>query len=196
MILTLREKRRQRVRFAFRIGILTIDIAGLFLCLYLETILMKLSGNPDVEILFQKLIQQNGFILQEFNTAISAAKFILLILTVGLCVMLYQLINHEVGSRAHIRRLMHCIGYRRLQIYIHEFVYEMWDLLCGLAISGGIFIVLRIWIWTTKNGMIMEVFEMLHWSMQWDFIVFAGVLVLVCLLNVWCCMDLTHCPQE
>lgn len=185
MILTLREKRRQKIRLAFRIGILSIDIAGLFLCLYLEIILMKISGNPDVEILFQNLMKQNAFILQEFNTAISAAKFILSILAVGLCVMLYQLISHEVQSRARICRLMHCIGYRTLQIYIHEFAYEMWDLLWGFVISGGIFIVLRIWI--TKNGKVMEVFETLHWSAQWDFIVFAGALVLVCLLNGWCC---------
>lgn len=185
MILPLREKKQQKIRFVFRIGILTIDLAGLFLCLYLESILMKISGNPDVEILFQNLIQQNGFILQEFNTAISAAKFIVIILTVGLCVMLYQLISHEVQSRIRIHRLMHCIGYRRLQIYVHEFVYQMWDLLCGFVISGGIFIILRIG--TTKNRRIMEVFDTLHWRMQWDLFVFAGVLVLVCLLNGWCC---------
>ncbi len=185
MILTLREKRRQKIRLAFRIGILAIDIAGLFLFLYLENILMKISKNPDVEILFQNLLRQNAFILQEFNAAISAAKVIMLILAVGLCVMLYQLISHEVQSRARIRRLMRCIGYRTLQIYIHEFVYEMWDLLWGFIISGGIFSVLRIWI--TKNEKIMEVFETLHWSMQWDLFVFAGVLVLLCLLNGWCC---------
>lgn len=185
MILTLREKRRQKIRLAFRIGILAIDIAGLFLCLYLETILMKISKNPDVEILFENLLRQNAFILQEFNAAISAAKFILFILVAGLCVMLYQLINHEVQSRAHIHRLMHCIGYRTLQIYIHEFVYEVWDLLWGFVISGGIFIVLRIWI--TKNGKVMDVFKMLHWSVQGDLFVFFGVMVLVCLLNGGVC---------
>lgn len=185
MILTLREKRRQKIRLAFRIGILAIDIAGVFLCLYLETILMKISKNPDVEILFENLLRQNAFILQEFNAAISAAKFILFILVAGLCVMLYQLINHEVQSRAHIHRLMHCIGYRTLQIYIHEFVYEVWDLLWGFVISGGIFIVLRIWI--TKNGKVMDVFKMLHWSVQGDLFVFFGVMVLVCLLNGGVC---------
>ena len=185
MILTLREKRRQKIRLAFRIGILAIDIAGVFLCLYLETILMKISKNPDVEILFENLLRQNAFILQEFNAAISAAKFILFILVAGLCVMLYQLINHEVQSRAHIHRLMHCIGYRTLQIYIHEFVYEVWDLLWGFVISGGIFIVLRIWI--TKNGKVMDVCKMLHWSVQGDLFVFFGVMVLVCLLNGGVC---------
>lgn len=185
MILTLREKRRQKIRLAFRIGILAIDIAGLFLCLYLETILMKISKNPDVEILFENLLRQNAFILQEFNAAISAAKFILFILVAGLCVMLYQLINHEVQFRAHIHRLMHCIGYRTLQIYLHEFVYEVWDLLWGFVISGGIFIVLRIWI--TKNGKVMDVFKMLHWSVQGDLFVFFGVMVLVCLLNGGVC---------
>lgn len=180
MFLTLREKRQQKMA-AFRAVILTMNTAGLLFCLYLERILASVTKNREMEELCNRLILENGFLLEEFTTVIRIAQGFLLVLILGLCIMVYHLIAHEVQARGRIHELLYSIGYRALYVYAYEFVYELWDLLFGFVASCVGLGFVRFWL--MGIGDIKNVLEAVGWNPGRELAVFLVVLFLLFVLD-------------
>lgn len=187
MVLTLREKKRNWVRYIFRIAILTVDIAGLYACLYLEVILTALSGNQKIETLLIDILRKNPFLLEELNTAIKAAQCIVLVLLAGLCSMICHLILHEVQARVRIRKLLYCIGYKNMQVYAYEFLYEFWDLFFGTVLSAVGFAVFSEWIIRIEGA--GRVLKAIHWNAGKNLFVFFMTMLVLLVLNILCCVS-------
>lgn len=187
MFLTLREKRQQWIRLIFRTAVLAVNTTGLFVCLYLENVLMIVTGNQETAVLFNRVLAGNRFLLEEFNAVVKAAQIIIFVLTIGLCIMVYYLIAHEIQIRARIHQLLHCIGYKPLQVFAYEFMYELWDLFFGFVISTTWFVILRTWIMKMKN--VEEIFQKLHWNISRELIIFAGVFITLNILDILCCLS-------
>lgn len=187
MFFTLREKRQQWLRLVFRIIVLTVNITGLFLCLYLESIFTMVTEDRETAALFNRLLTGNGFLLEEFNAVIRNIQAVIFVLTVGLCVMIYYLIAHEIRVRVYIHKLLYCIGYKPVWILTYEFMYELWDLFFGVVISLVSFIILRTQIMRIEK--MEEIFQELHWNIGEDLIVFVGVFIVLNILDIWCCLS-------
>lgn len=187
MLLTLREKRRQWIRLIFRTVVLAINTTGLFLCLYLENVLMIVTENQETAALFNNVLVGNRLLLEEFNAVVKTAWTLILVLTIGLCIMIYCLVAHEIQVRAHIHQLLHCVGYRPLQVFAYEFIYELWDLFFGFAISTVWFVIFRTWIMKMKN--VEEIVQKLHWNISRELMIFAGVFLILNILDILCCLS-------
>ncbi len=130
MFLTLKEKKQQKIRILVRAIVLSMNTIGLLLCLYIISILTVITKKKEAIDLLNKLLFRGGFLPEEFNTITKVAQMIIFMFMLGLSIVIYSLLVHEIQTRLHIHKLLYTLGYTRLQVFFYEFTYEMWDLFC------------------------------------------------------------------
>lgn len=125
MFLTLKEKKQQKIRILVRVVVLSMNTIGLLLCLYIVSILTVITKKKEAIDLLNKLLFGGGFLPEEFNTVIKVAQMIIFIFMLGLSIVIYSLLVHEIQARLHIHKLLYALGYTKLQVFFYEFIYEM-----------------------------------------------------------------------
>ena len=136
--------------------------------------------------LLNKLLFRGRFLPEEFNTITKVAQMIIFMFMLGLSIVIYSLLVHEIQTRLHIHKLLYALGYTRLQVFFYEFTYEMWDLFLGFIVNTIVFTRLILWIIERKE--ITEISDVVPLYLGTYPFLYILVLFILFGLNIVCCV--------